>query len=1024
MTQGNSGGSSIPIAPLIALMLFAGGLLVQHQPLQSVRPVSQARVLTVPHYGQDVEARLWQDPLEAVQQADRQEAGSGKGTPEERSAICGHPLAECHTPKWLRTELQTEIRDDPGRTLVLPVMIFGGPYAEDSEDRSRTRYAVLSYLIDSGYQPVYSRGIGYVRIGNAEAQARGLPRLIPFERWESIAGTAPAHGYAHVLVLWLTEESFVPGATKNLQYLFKHVLPDEGIAMKIIGPNSQETADELWPLRGAADSSGSKCGDGEAAVWLGHCVEILAPRLTTPSESPSALRFSPNDNQIVRTLLDELRNRGLKLPRVPDSDECKSDDKSLDHIAIVVEADTHYGRSLEREFRSAVGCKFETKPSQKPHLHVFRYFRGLDGKTSHKSEEASTTSDTAGPDAKKETTAPQERAQGQSQFDYLLRVASWARKQNDHLESNAREGWSPFNFSPTGRSIRAVVVLGSDVYDKLAILHALREHLPQAIFATTDLDAAFLQNDQLRWTRNLVVASGYDLRLHRPKKGVEGTEEGAKGTEEDPQNGAPPFRDTYQTATFVATNKALSQPGDKLDIDLIRTRALQHPMLFEIGDGTAVKLLPVGGEAKSQHRGPGVFHLVAGLGLTLLFGLALSWCLRKLLREYWRILTLAAVLVGAYAYYMVSVSGEAGEEPLHWLDGVSIWPSEFIRLFVVLLGAMLFIYARRHLTDGEARIAHEFFRRDPPPSPPKKARLKVCWNHLRACFSAPRAALRRTFPRYSEDVVRESVEVKALWSDYRKWTSATTVAVRVVIGVVLYVLLSGALISMYPLITPARGAVSFRLDLCTTLAANLIVALTLVATLGRVAVSTLFLHRLFGDGAVAIASDWDDDVLHRFCGVSCKASKSYVDLMLSARLTEALDDIVLFPFLLTVLLFVARSPLFDNWVTPWGLMGVVGFALVLVVISAFALRQSAERIRRYTIEQLTKIEVRMRGGHGPDEDKSCNPETVKLMREVATNLRTGAFAPLSEQPIVRALILPFGGAGALSILEYLLMAKG
>jgi hypothetical protein len=48
---------------------------------------------------------------------------------------------------------------------------------------------------------------------------------------------------------------------------------------------------------------------------------------------------------------------------------------------------------------------------------------------------------------------------------------------------------------------------------------------------------------------------------------------------------------------------------------------------------------------------------------------------------------------------------------------------------------------------------------------------------------------------------------------------------------------------------------------------------------------------------------------------------------------------------------------------------------------------------------------------------------VKLMREVATNLDKGAFAPLGEQPIIRALILPFGGAGAMSLLEYLLMAK-
>ena len=69
-------------------------------------------------------------------------------------------------------------------------MIFGGPYADDSEGRRRNRYAVLSSLIDRGYEPIYSRGIGYLNIGNAKAQSPGLPNLIPFERWDRRADKA------------------------------------------------------------------------------------------------------------------------------------------------------------------------------------------------------------------------------------------------------------------------------------------------------------------------------------------------------------------------------------------------------------------------------------------------------------------------------------------------------------------------------------------------------------------------------------------------------------------------------------------------------------------------------------------------------------------------------------------------------------------------------------------------------------------------------------------------------------------
>jgi hypothetical protein len=41
-----------------------------------------------------------------------------------------------------------------------------------------------------------------------------------------------------------------------------------------------------------------------------------------------------------------------------------------------------------------------------------------------------------------------------------------------------------------------------------------------------------------------------------------------------------------------------------------------------------------------------------------------------------------------------------------------------------------------------------------------------------------------------------------------------------------------------------------------------------------------------------------------------------------------------------------------------------------------------------------------------------------LIRRIETN-DEGAFAPLSQQPLVGALLMPFGGAGILALLEYL-----
>ena len=77
---------------------------------------------------------------------------------------------------------------------------------------------------------------------------------------------------------------------------------------------------------------------------------------------------------------------------------------------------------------------------------------------------------------------------------------------------------------------------GSDVYDKLLILRALRPQFPNALFFTTDLDAQLLHPADFRWTRNLIVASSFGLDLNRKLPGK-----------------IPPFRGNYQTSIFLST---------------------------------------------------------------------------------------------------------------------------------------------------------------------------------------------------------------------------------------------------------------------------------------------------------------------------------------------------------------------------------------------------------------------------------------------------------------------------------------
>src|SRR5262249_55579213 len=184
------------------------------------------------------------------------------------------------------------------------------------------------------------------------------------------------------------------------------------------------------------------------------------------------------------------------------------------------------------------GCSREGES----HLHCYSYLRGLDGTVPRPRAEAKTgkSQEASGIPSAQELAAAREaleRPEGNGQLDYLRRLADSL----DALETRLGGDCGAWDrLRNRCRRIAAIGVLGSDVYDKLLVLQALRPRFPDAIFFTTDLDAVLVHPTQVQWTRNVVIASAFGLRLT-----------------ESLQQAIPPFRDSYQTATFMATLGAL-----------------------------------------------------------------------------------------------------------------------------------------------------------------------------------------------------------------------------------------------------------------------------------------------------------------------------------------------------------------------------------------------------------------------------------------------------------------------------------
>src|SRR5439155_13491316 len=113
-----------------------------------------------------------------------------------------------------------------------------------------------------------------------------------------------------------------------------------------------------------------------------------------------------------------------------------------------------------------------------------------------------------------------EATEGLNQSDYLRRLARQMKEDDVRFQ---REDSS---------RIRAIGLLGSDIYDKLMILRALRPQFPDAVFFTNNYDAHFERRDDWADTHNLVIASPFGSTV--PETYIE-------------QRPVPPFRDNNQT---------------------------------------------------------------------------------------------------------------------------------------------------------------------------------------------------------------------------------------------------------------------------------------------------------------------------------------------------------------------------------------------------------------------------------------------------------------------------------------------
>jgi len=1012
----------IPWATLLPLAAVLAGVIVQYKPLVSERPSVPSEKTAPVIAEQDVDARLWQDPIGVAQkqkalldeQIDKGVAKKGSAESHDIGALC-NLLCE-----------RTDTFQAPGSVLLLAVMLDAGPYSEQAESRLRARQAVLEGLSESGFAPVDGEHIGFVTATwpppEAKAPSPAIDRalVLPWEECE--ADPKEKHfpkDTKRVVVVWLPAVNFNVNPLHCFAALINHLAPGnlrDKIDVTLIGPaNStglqnmvreacwypltqdqpslvlQESLDGVRIISPRATASdftllsgvnlSEQCKDKSVQALLEESIEC---------DCRGGLHFVRTiapDDWVFDKLITELARR-----RIPDTSQTMPDNRpKVSHIAILSEWDTPYGRSLGETFKAKASAQSGI------YVHAYQYLRGIDGrlpgdtgKDNQREQEQKTQVG--------QNNVAVEATEGLNQSDYLRRLARKIKEE---------EG---------GLGIRAIGLLGSDIFDKLMILRALRPQFSDAIFFTNNYDAHFERRDDLEVTHNLIIASPFGNTL--PKIFIR-----QRGHIPD----IPPFRDNNQTSTYVGTLVATGRVTEE------DARYLSwQPRIFEIGRDGAYDLSPTwylwrAGEQKigfeSRHGknenterwfrdwlSPRVISeliIIALAVLAMAAWLSLAIARRTLsgggtaverLKRAFVSTVFWLVCGGPLIIFVVALVSEywAPEEPLAFFSGISIWPTEMVRLIAFMLAIFFMFKTSFDLRANAKRIETEF-------SFAPLGLTPFRWRDLGFGFERWQMKEPPRVKRFSaEDAWHTYLCRNKFWPRF----------IRIGILFVLYSIFAFAILHLFPQpLSPARGETAFQIDNTVFYLAGVGLLLLSFYVVDAIQLNSNFI-RMFGREV----TKWSREVVeqsHRQPPLTEKELSAYNEIFFVAQRTQVVAPLIWYPLVVLTLMIVARLSLFDNWTWPASLVLIYAIIAAWVLGSAILLRRAAEQLRETALNDLRRF--RLLG----QESEAKRQVFDELMAEIR-GLKMGAFAPLTEQPFIRAALFPGAALGLLAVGQRLL----
>lgn len=1058
----------------VALLVIFGLLIWYDKPVESVRPFdSYAQHQDLQATGYAYESWLWQDPfafdldsyiernqyyiefgddpgktppylLRIYKKTDvepvadkkesedkRKETESKKAEPEEGQ--CEYELNE---------KIGDIKKKDKTKTvkILAPLLKVRPNTTENKELRTRHRYAVIAGLIESGYRPLEPDHLHFCFTQeNKEYDVR----------WEHFHYESKPQSEADtsgkkpdIIVVWMNSEIITN--PDKFDFMSKSLLSLEGI----------ENFD-IYDLNNILSQK-----------RIVDVNEQIACINENNNKNIEFRRTETDDKGLADKLTEELKLRNIKEPS---------------EVMIITEQDSENARRLAHNFHDSL-CKPINANAENGACgikNVF-YLKGLDAyqQVLHKQDKNEEANKPAAHLSAIDLDIPLPLPIGPSQFDYFHRLA---KQINDvHKEINLEKRDS---------GIRAIGIFGSDFYDKLLILEALRAEMLNIMVFTTGLDAQMLHPPHWTATRNLVVASDFNLLPEEKGKDNKGQHQ-----KQSYQEQFPVFRDSQQTNIFYRTIEIVTNDVTRFEIP--------SPQVFEVGRHGLVYLDTVqenkdldylpSGKTLEQTR----TRLLLLSAIIILF-IWFHWEFRPNSRRLSIRLWLSTLAILAIAWF-VATTDKLGE-PLSFTDGVSLWPTIFIQLIAIILAVEFLYKARRELDENFCYLSRLYF-----PICLNRKDFPICLNECRRELSKLSSrsflpfiililtiviyALNDVYPAESglpfdyclaslvflllfylaffyllkverwvgfisvkhwiekdnclerktnqeknfvrlyralctrlraffhsnnrsssrSGLCQENYE-NGLWQEYYNYGLPDHRLSRVVTIWLFFSIIETILIYLLPpWPLPCRGPTCDLVSWIGVLSFSVIMIL-LFFILDTVRLNFYWIKKLRTQHPLIREKITNEHrYAFRFAATNYPLQSLEKIVAVVAERTSVVDKLIYYPMLCIMLMLFARIAYFDNQDFPLSKGVTFAVSISLLFFSGFMLRTEAEKLKRSVIECAENL------GRNNRHIQSEARKVIKRIKDISE----GAFEPMFEQPVLRALLIILASIGLFAS-EYL-----